>query len=195
MRGTGLTKRQREALEIIRKSVRERGVATTHGELAEAMNIANPTAVGGHLAALARKRWIEVIPGVDRGIRLLREGAPILDSADLGTVATNGTAALEERECRRLNDFESLSGEFAARPDFFIRIDAESPDTAGFASGDLVAVREQADAQDGDIVLTRIGTEVTLKRLERIGADTAEPGPQIVGVVVGGIVQARRATD
>ena len=52
-------------------------MAPTHTELARAMGLPNASAVSGYIAALARKGWIEVLPSVDRGIRLLREGAPI----------------------------------------------------------------------------------------------------------------------
>ena len=87
-------------------------------------------------------------------------------------------------------------------------------DKVGFASGDIVAVRRQPEARDGDIVVARIGEEVTLKRFQRIDADTVELQPvstnpehkpikigpttadtEIVGIVVGAIVGTRRATE
>ena len=187
-------------------------MAPTHTELAKAMGISNPTAVIGHLGALARKGWIEVIPAVERGIRLLREGAPILDAAHLPAVAAGSPIALEEcRDLPRLHDFESFSREFEARPDFFVRVEGDSLDKVGFASGDIVAVRKQPEARDGDIVLARIGSDVTLKRLQRIDSKTVELQPvstnpkhepikigptttdtEIVGVVVGAIVGTPR---
>ena len=215
MRGTALTERQREALEVIRESLRERGVAPTHSELAQAMGLSNPTAAAGHLAALARKGWVEVIPAVDRGIRLLREGAPIVDAAHLPAVAAgNPTVVQECRNLPRLHDFESFSREFEATPDFFLRVEGDSLNAVGFTTGDVVAIRHQPEARDGDIVLARIGEEVTLKRFQRTGADTVEFQPestnpehkpiradlrtddiQIVGVVVGAIVGGRRAAE
>ena len=76
MRATALTDRQREALDAIRTSLRERGVAPSRVELATAMGLQNPSGVDGHLSALAKKGWIELLQSVDRGIRLLREGLP-----------------------------------------------------------------------------------------------------------------------
>ena len=209
MRATALTKRQRQALEAIRESLRERKVAPTHAELARTMALPNASAIGGYLAALVRKGWIEIIPSVDRGIRLLREGAPIVDAAHLSGAA--GADAVEERHALpRLHDFESLSREFDGRPDFFVRIEGDALDAAGFASGDIVAVRREARARDGDVVLARIGDEVAFGRYRRIDAATValhpldthlgqapiEVGPgsdgaQIVGVVVGAIVATR----
>ena len=215
MRGTALTDRQRQALEAIRGSVRERGVAPTYSELAEAMALPNVSAVGGYLAALTRKGWIEVLPSVDRGIKLLREGAPILDAAHLPAVAAGSPTVVEEcQNLPRLNDFESLSRQFEATPDFFVRVEGDSLDKVGFTTGDIVAVRQQPEAHNGDIVLARIGDEVTLKRYERTGPDTVEFQPAstnpehkpirvnartgdvaIVGVVVGAIIGTRRAVE
>ena len=101
-----------------------------------------------------------------------------------------------------------------APPDLFVRIDGETLDTAGFARGDIVAVRRQPEANDGDIVLARIGPEVTLKRFQRIDAAHVELQPvstkpehepipigptthdtEIVGIVVGAIVGRRRSAE
>lgn len=120
-------------------------------------------------------------------------------------------------ECRnlpRLHDCESLSREFEARPDFLVRVEGDSLDKVGFAGGDIVAVRRQPEARDGDVVLVRIGPDVTLKRLRCVDAQRVELQPvsanpehkpieigpatvdaEIVGIVVGAIVGTRRSTD
>ena len=216
MQGAPLTKRQRQVLEAIRVSIRERAVAPSHVEIAKAVGLdhTSSSAVEGHLKALARKGWIE-IEGVARGIRLLREGAPILDAEHLPAVAAGSPTVVEEcRNLPRLNDFESFSQQFEATPDFFVRVEGDSLDKVGFTTGDIVAVRQQPEAHNGDIVLARIGDEVTLKRYERTGPDTVEFQPAstnpehkpihvngstgdvaIVGVVVGAIIGTRRATE
>lgn len=214
MQGAPLTDRQREVLEAIRASIRERSIAPSHVEIAKAVGLENPSAVEWHLKALAKKGWIE-IEGVARGIRLLREGMPILDAEHLPAVTAGAPRAVEEyRNLTRLSDLESVLAQFESRPDYFVRVEGVALDRAGFASGDIVAVRKQPEARDGDIVLARIGDEVTLKRFERIDAEhvelqpmsmnpdhqTIEIGPgtddaEIVGVVVGAIVGTRRATD
>ena len=83
MQGRELTDRQRQILEVIRESLRTRGVAPSHTEIAEALGLAGASSVEGHLRRLAAKGWIEVIPSIERGIRLLREGLPIVDSTHL----------------------------------------------------------------------------------------------------------------
>ena len=190
-------------------------MAPTRIELAEAMNLTNPSAVNGHLSALARKGWIAVAPSVERGIRLLREGMPILDAEHLPAVAAGTPSAFEEcRNLPRLNDLESIIRQFEARPDYLVRVQGDSMDRIGFASGDIVAIHRQPEARDGDVVLARIGQEVTLKRYQRIAEDQVELQPvssnpehkaisigpttedaEIVGIVVGAIVGSRRGPE
>ena len=217
MQGRELTDRQRQTLEVIRRSVRTRGVAPSHAEIAEALglSLASASAVEGFLKGLARKGWIEVLPSVERGIRLLREGMLIVDSEHLPAVAAGNPSAVEDcQNLPRLNDLESLVGQFESRPDYFVRVEGDSLDKVGFASGDIVAVRRQPEAHDGDVVLARIGEEVTLKRFQRTGPHTVEFQPAstnpehkpirvdarsddaaIVGVVVGAIIGTRRTGD
>ena len=220
MQGAALTERQADALKAIRASIRDRGIAPSHVEIAKAMGLEHSSAVEGHLKALARKGWIEICRsenrGMNRGIRLLREGMPILDAEHLPAVAAGTPRTIEEcRNLPRLHDLESVIDQFESRPDYFVRVEGDSLDKVGFASasGDIVAVRKQPEANDGDIVLARIGQEVTLKRYQRVGKNTVEFQPvstnpeheaitvgpttvdaEIVGVVVGAIVGARRAT-
>ena len=216
MRGAPLTDRQHEALEAIRSSIRERGFAPSYIEIARAMGLTRASAVEGHLRALARKGWIEIEgEGVARGIRLLREGIPILDAGPLPEVTAGALRMFEESyDPPRLNDLESVLAQFRPRPHFLVRVNGDSLNRAGLASGDIVAVRRQPEAEDGDIVLARIGEEVTLKRFQRIDDERTELQPvstnpvhmpieigptsedvEIVGIVVGAIVGTRRATD
>ena len=210
MQGAPLTEKQRRVLDAIRTSIRDRGVAPSHVEIARAVGLppGSTSAVEGHLKALAKKGWIE-IEGVARGIRLLREGMPILDGEHLPAVTAGAPRAIEEcRNLPRVNDLESVVGQFDSRPDFFVRIEGDTLDQTGFGSGDIVAVRKHLEARDGDIVLARVGGEVKLKRYQRTGSHVLQPvsttdheaievGPgaddaEIVGVVVGAIVGTRR---
>ena len=165
------------------------------------------------MKGLARKGWIEIDRSTNRGIKLLREGAPILDATHLpGVAAGNPTVGEECRNLPRVHDFESVSRQFEARPDFFVRVEGDSLDKVGFSTGDIVAVRKQPEANNGDVVLARIGQEVTLKRYQRLSKDMVEFQPvstnpehqpihvdantddvAIVGVVVGAIIGTRRA--
>ena len=94
---------------------------------------------------------------MDRGIQLLREGAPILDPEDLPEVAAgNPMIPGDYPEPKRLHDFDTLSERFESRPDYFLQVKGDSMDLIGFRSGDVVAVREGGDPRNGDVVVARI---------------------------------------
>ena len=215
MKGQKLTERQQQVLDIIREHLKVRGVPPSRPELARALGVQGQQgAVDSHLNALSKKGFVKLLPRVERGIRLLREGAPVYEPEELPEVAAGDPILAEEREPARLNDFDSFVGQFEARPDYFVRVRGDSLDRAGFRTGDTVAVRRQPEANDGDLVVARIGQEITLKRFRRIDAGRIELEPestnpehktiridpttedfQIVGIVVGAIVGTRRVVD
>lgn len=91
MRAENLTDRQHEVLEHIRR----RGMPPSRRELAQSLGLGFASAVNYHLRALERKRWIELTPGMDRGISYLREGTPVFDPDQLPPV-TAGTPTLAD---------------------------------------------------------------------------------------------------
>ena len=213
MKSRPLTKRQREVLEALRGYVKEHGLPPSRVRLANMLGLKTGSAVEGHLNGLAKKGWISIFPAVERGIRLLREGAPILNPDQLPDVAAGRPIVAEEQpDVPRLHDFESFSGLFECKPDYFLRVKGDSMDRAGIRSGDMVAVRRHPDPNDGDLVVVRIGEEITLKRYHRskdrielcpestnpehqtLRIDPATEDFEIAGIVVGAIIGTTRAT-
>ena len=212
MRADTLTDRQQEVLDCIRAHLQRWGVPPSRSEIARTLGFAFASAADTHLKALERKGWLRIDRGRDHGIRLLREGAPILDPDQLPKVAAgNPIVACDRPEPARLHDFDSLAARFEARPDWFVRVEGDSLDKVGFRSGDILAVQRNPDPRDGDIVVARIGEEVVVKRFCRKGPETIELQPEshnpahkplritaqtvgfeIVGTVVGAVVGTRR---
>ena len=207
-----LSPRQQDALDAIRTHLKRFGVPPTRLELRRALQIGNQAGVDRILDAMQRKGWIRLLPSVDRGIQLLREGAPILDADEFPAVAAgNPIVACDRPEPARLHDIDSLAERFEAPPDWFVRVEGDSLDKVGFRSGDVLAVQRNPDPRDGDIVVARIGEEVVVKRFCRKSRDTIELQPEshnpehkairitphtvgfeVVGTVVGAIVGTRR---
>ena len=214
MKAHPLTQRQQLTLDIIRRHLKVRGVPPSRPEIARELGLRHQGGVDAHLNALARKGFVKVFPNVERGLKLLREGAPVFDPQELPEVAAGDPIVAEEREPVRLHDFDSFVERFEARPDYFVRVRGDSLDRAGFRTGDIVAVRRQPEANDGDLVVARIGQEITLKRLRRIDDECVELEPEstnpehesiridaqtddveIVGVIVGAVVGVPRTPD
>ena len=212
MKGTQLTERQHEVLQKIREYVNRCGVPPSRTELAQSVGLTFATAVKTHLEALERKGWIELKPGMDRGIVLLREGMPVFDPDTLPTVPA-GTPALADETAASFRVPETLSRRIHPQADFYLIVQGDSMDRVGYGSGDIVAVRRNPEPNEGDVVIARIGQEVTLKCFHRAGRDRIELQPrssnpehqpividgttadwEIVGVVVGAMIGARPTT-
>ena len=207
MKGIRLTDRQSEALDAIRHHIRERSLPPSRAELAKALGIKYQGSVDNLLNALAKKGWVRLFPAVERGIQLLREGAPIFDEENLPEVAAGSPQAPGNHpEPQRLHDFDTIAEHFDSKPDYFLKVRGDSMNKLGLKSGDIVAMRRTGEARNGSIVVARIGEDITLKRfrktddnrilLEPLSTNSAhEPiqvDPQadfeISGVVVGAIV-------
>ena len=162
-----------------------------------------------HLQALQRKGWIQLNPGKDRGIQLLREGTPVFDVKALPEVAA-GTPMLADQSEAVLRVQDDLARKIHPQADFYLVVRGDSMSEVGYRSDDIVAVRRTPDANEGDVVIARIGTEITLKCFHRAGPDRIELQPrssnpehkpividkttpdwEIVGIVVGAMIGAR----
>ncbi|MBP1148788.1 transcriptional repressor LexA [Methylocaldum sp. RMAD-M] len=161
------TPRQQEILDHIRQTLRQSGVPPTIAEIADALGLKSTNAVRGHLQALARKGLIELMPSLARGIRLLEYQAPADALPVIGRVAAGRPVLTEahiEKYCRL--DPELFQG----KADYLLRVRGLSMRDAGILEGDLLAVQRTDQTRSGQIVIARIGDEVTVKRLRLEGS-------------------------
>jgi len=177
-----LTARQQEILDLIRSTIANTGAPPTRAEIAAELGFKSANAAEEHLQALARKGVIELVGGTSRGIRLksatlraLNESRgkqfslPLPSLAQLslplvGRVAA-GSPILAQEHIDQTYLVEASM--FPRRPDYLLKVRGMSMRDAGIVDGDLLAVRQTADAKNGQIVVARLGDEVTVKRFRR----------------------------
>lgn len=158
-----LTPRQEKVLQIIKNYAEETGYPPTRAEIARILGYKSANAAEEHIKALARKGAIEVIPGASRGIKLVepQQGLPLV-----GRVAAGSPILAQEH----IEDYCQLPHNFfSPSADYLLRVHGMSMKDAGILDGDLLAVHRTQQVRNGQIVVARIGEEVTVKRFKRIG--------------------------
>lgn len=162
-----LTTRQSEVLRFIRESIDDSGMPPTRREITDHFNWGSLNAAEEHLKALERKGVIIVTRKKSRGIQLagdgsMRRGASI---PIIGRVAAGSPIdAIEHVETHVTIPVNM----FSPAADYFLRVRGDSMVNIGVYDDDLVAVHRTQTVANGQIVVARIGDEVTLKRFERI---------------------------
>ncbi|RZI81990.1 MAG: transcriptional repressor LexA [Rubrivivax sp.] len=184
-----LTPRQQEIFELIQRAIARTGAPPTRAEIATELGFRSANAAEEHLQALARKGVIELLGGTSRGIRLKagtlrtvnetrkKSGSgnvlpfnlplPGLEQMVLplvGRVAAGSPILAQEHVEQSYSLEPSL---FAKRPDYLLRVRGMSMKDIGILDGDLLAVARAKEARNGQIVVARLGDEVTVKRFMR----------------------------
>ncbi|MBC7803756.1 MAG: transcriptional repressor LexA [Candidatus Parcubacteria bacterium] len=165
-----LTERQTEILRLIRELTEVSGFPPTRAEIAERMGFRSVNAAEQHLRALERKGVLDITAGSSRGIKLRDRGGPklsrLLELPVVGRVAAGSPILAEEHVTARYQMDPNL---FTPRADYLLKVKGLSMRDAGILDGDLLAVHRTQEAQTGQVVVARIGDEVTVKRLRRRG--------------------------
>jgi len=167
----GLTKRQEQTLEFIRKSIEERGYPPTLREIGEYMGIRSTNGVNDHLRALERKGYLRREDMKSRALKLVEDAMPavsrpatdddLLEVRVLGRVAAGLPLFAEENVIDTIRvDRMMVRG---GRELFGLRVTGDSMIDAGILSGDYIFVKKQSTADRGDIVVALIGDEATVK--------------------------------
>ncbi len=168
---SNLTPRQRQILEFIADTVRNRGYPPTVREIGEAVGLTSSSSVHSQLANLEHKGLLRRDPTKPRAIGLAEtdrrkpEGVIV---PLLGRIAA-GSPVLASED---IEEYLTVPVGFAEGIDHFaLRVAGDSMVGAGILDDDVVVVRRQDDADDGDIVVALIQgpaeDEATVKRLRR----------------------------
>ncbi|TNF55870.1 MAG: transcriptional repressor LexA [Burkholderiales bacterium] len=177
-----LTARQQQILQLIQSTVARTGAPPTRAEIAREMGFKSANAAEEHLQALARKGVIELVGGTSRGIRLRSADLQSINAARsrqltlplpdfsqlvlplIGRVAAGSPILAQEHVDQTFQVERHL---FRQTPDYLLRVRGMSMRDVGILDGDLLAVQSARDARNGQIVVARLGEEVTVKRFMR----------------------------
>jgi repressor LexA len=177
-----LTARQQQILDLIKSAIASTGAPPTRAEIATELGFKSANAAEEHLQALARKGVIELISGTSRGIRLAGEmlrsinesrfkqlplaipGLAQLALPLVGRVAAGSPILAQEHVDKTYYVESSL---FQRQPDYLLKVRGMSMRDVGIMDGDLLAVQATKEAKNGQIIVARIGDEVTVKRFKR----------------------------
>ena len=170
---------QMQIYRYIVQCVKEQGYPPSVREIGDAVGLKSPSTVHFHLKNLADQGYIEKGAGKGRAIRPLVEleeteqesaGTALLEMEEqenkvpiVGSVAAG--APILAQEC--IEDYLTFDVGGDASGYFALRVRGYSMKNAGILPGDLVIVRQQSTAHNGEIVVALIGEEATVKRLHR----------------------------
>jgi repressor LexA len=181
-----LTDRQQQVLDLILSAIERTGAPPTRAEIATELGFRSANAAEEHLQALARKGVIELVGGTSRGIRLQSDTLRALNEARathfgkqfslplpslaqltlplVGRVAAGSPILAQEHIDQT---FVVEASMFSRRPDYLLKVRGMSMRDAGILDGDLIAVQRTQEVKTGQIVVARLGDDVTVKRLRK----------------------------
>ena len=157
-----LTNRQRDILKYIENRIMRQGQAPTIREIGKQFGITSTNGVRTHLTALIKKGYIKKQAYISRGIELSRDlGAGFARVPLVGSVPAGlPIDAVENVDSEIAVDFTLVpKGE-----SFCLKVTGDSMKDAGILDGDVVLVKKQAVAQNGEIVVAILNGEATVKK-------------------------------
>jgi repressor LexA len=170
-----LTPRQRRIMEFLRKWSEQHGYPPSVREIGEAVGLVSPSSVAYQLKALERKGYLRRDPNRPRAVDV-RPASELVDEDEgarrpapayvplLGSIAAGGPILAEEM----IEDVLPLPRELVGEGTLFLlQVKGDSMTEAAVCDGDWVAVRQQPDAENGDMVAALIDGEATVKTYQR----------------------------
>ena len=165
-----LSQRQADVLDFVVQAIENRGLPPSYREIGDALGIASTNGVSDHVKALIKKGYLKKIEGGSgkaRGLQLTAKARSMHANDNLieiplvGHVAA-GSPILAEEHHESVVHFDGnlLRGD---GPTFALRVRGESMIEEGIHDGDMVLVRQQATARNGDIVVALVEGEATVK--------------------------------
>ena len=194
-----LSDRQAKILDYIRYVTKVRNYPPSVREIGEAVGLSSSSTVHNHLNQLERRGLIKRDPSKSRTVQLVKDAESdeqrrnAISVPIVGNVAAGAPILAEQN----IEDHIALSSDLAQEGWFFLKVRGDSMVNAGILDGDMVLVRPQPSADNGQIIVAMVEGEATCKRLDRRNGTVrllpenddyqpiVAPDAQVVGLVKG----------
>lgn len=164
-----LSAKQQQILEYVKSEVREKGYPPSVREICEAVGLKSTSTVHGHLARLEKKGLIRRDPTKPRAIEILSD-QPDYPAREIVRVPIVGniTAGSPILAVENIEDTFPIPVDYIHNDSvFMLKVRGESMIGAGIYDKDLILVRQQSNAENGDIVVALIEDYATVKTFYR----------------------------
>jgi len=165
-----LTAKQQMILDFLKAQIRQNGYPPTVREICDAVGLSSTSTVHAHLETLERKGFIRRSPAKNRSTEILEDNfyntREMVNVPIIGRVAAGVPIFAEEN----IEDTFPIPLDYIKNDTcFMLHVKGESMRDEGILDGDLVLVRQQLDANDGDIVIALLEDSATVKTFSRDG--------------------------
>jgi len=183
-----LTKRRRQILNFIERTLAEHGYPPTVREIGQAVGLSSSSSVQFHIEVLKDAGYLERDGNLTRALRVRTDNSragrakPAVYVPLVGHVAAGEPVLAEEH----IEEHLPMPPDFVAGEDsFMLRVQGDSMIGAGILDGDFVLVSQQPTAENGDIVVALLDDEATVKRfyLTANGIELRPENPAVAPIV------------
>ena len=160
-----LSAKQRQILEYMKAEVREKGYPPSVREICDAVGLKSTSTVHGHLSRLEKKGLIRRDPTKPRAIEILDSDfdAPQREFVNVPIVG-NITAGIPILAVENIEDTFPIPVDYIHNDTvFMLRVKGESMINAGICDGDVIIVKQQNTASNGDMVAALVDDSATVK--------------------------------
>ncbi len=160
-----ISDKQREILEYIKEEILSKGYPPAVREICEAVHLKSTSSVHSHLETLEKNGYIRRDPTKPRAIEILDDDfnltrREVVNVPMIGQVAAGEPILATEH----IENYFPIPAEYIPNKEtFMLKVKGESMINAGILDGDSILVKQQPDAENGDIVVALVGDSATVK--------------------------------
>lgn len=160
-----ISDKQREILEYIKEEILSKGYPPAVREICEAVHLKSTSSVHSHLETLEKNGYIRRDPTKPRTIEILDDDfnltrREVVNVPMIGQVAAGEPILATEH----IENYFPIPAEYIPNKEtFMLKVKGESMINAGILDGDSILVKQQPDAENGDIVVALVGDSATVK--------------------------------